>query len=112
MRRGNEGAKMHVSTTKDDYRIQQARLERLAKELSPGCKVHFDPDKPPTWVRMRVDDPNTGTILMLSSGDWHVSEIADKTDDEIRQLMRSWSGGGPFFEFFPPFVYVCITTDP
>ncbi len=80
-------------TQKDNYQFQQARLERLAKELSPGCKVHFDPDKPPTWVRMRVDDPNTGTILMLSSGDWHVSEIADKTDDEIRQLMRSWSGG-------------------
>ncbi len=84
---------MNVSTDKDDYQVQQARLERLAKELSPGCEVRFDPDKPPTWVRMRVDDPNTGTILMLSSGDWHVSEFADKTDNEIKQLMRAWSGG-------------------
>jgi hypothetical protein len=82
-----------VTYDKDNYRVQQARLERLAKELAPGCEVHFDPDKPPTWMRMRVDDPNTGAILMLSSGDWHVSEIADKTDDEIRQLMHSWSGG-------------------
>jgi len=78
---------------KDTYRFQQARLERLAKELSPDCEVHFDPDRPPTWVRMRVDDPNTGAILMVSSGDWHVTEIADKSDDEVKQLMRAWSGG-------------------
>jgi hypothetical protein len=84
---------MNVSIGKNDYQVQQARLERLAKELSPGCEVHFDPDSPPTWMRMRIDDPNTGTILMVSSGDWHVSEIADKTDGEIRQLMRAWSGG-------------------
>jgi len=80
-------------TQKDNYRFQQARLKRLANELSPGCAVHFDPDRPPTWVRMRVDDPSTGTILMVSSGHSHVSEIADKSDDEIRQLMRVWSGG-------------------
>ena len=84
---------MNVSTDKDAHQLQQARLERLARELSPECEVHFDPDIPPTWVRMRVDDPNTGTILIVSSSDWHVTEIAAKTDDEIRQLMRAWSGG-------------------
>jgi hypothetical protein len=82
-----------VTYDKDNYRIQQARLERLAKELAPGCDVYFDPDSPPTWVRMRVDDPHTGAILMVTSGDWHLTVVADKTNDEIRQLMHSWSGG-------------------
>jgi len=80
-------------TQKDNYRFQQARLERLAKVLSPGCAVHFDPDIPPTSVRMRVNDPKTGTILMVSSGHSHVSEIENKSDEEIKQLMRAWSGG-------------------
>lgn len=80
-------------STKDDYRVQQSRLERLAKELAPNCEVHFDPDSVPSYVRMRVDDPDTGAILLVSSGDWHVSEIADKSDDELKNLLRAWSGG-------------------
>ena len=84
---------MTVLAGKDDYRVQQARLERLVKELAPGCGVHFDPDRVPSFVRMRVDDPNTGAILMVSSGDWHISEIADKSDEEVKQLLRTWSGG-------------------
>jgi len=84
---------MSVLAGKDDYRVQRARLERLAKELAPGCDVHFDPDHIPSFVRMRVDDSNTGAILMVSSGDWHVSEIADKSDDELKQLLRAWGGG-------------------
>ena len=78
---------------KDDYRVQQARLEKLAKELAPGCKVYFDPERVPTYVRMRVDDSTTGTILMVSSGDWHVTQIADKSDNEVKNLLRAWSGG-------------------
>jgi hypothetical protein len=82
-----------MSPGKDDYRIQQARLERLAKERAPGCEVHFDPDKVPAYVRMRVEDSATGAILIVSSGDWHISQIADKSDQEITQLLRAWSGG-------------------
>jgi hypothetical protein len=42
---------------------------------------------------MRADDPTTGAILIVSSGDWHVSEIADKSDEAVKELLRSWSGG-------------------
>ena len=65
----------------------------MANELAPGCEVHFDPERVSAYVRMRVDDPKTGTILMVSSGDWHVSVIADKSDEEVKQLLRAWSGG-------------------
>lgn len=82
-----------MNPEKDDHRVQQARLKRLAGELAPGCEVHFDPGRVPSFVRMRVDDPTTGTILIVSSGDWHVSEIADKSDEEVKQLLKSWSGG-------------------
>jgi hypothetical protein len=82
-----------VKSDKDDILVQQSRLERLTKELAPGCRVYFDPDRAPTFIRMRADDPTTGAILVTSSGDWHVTEIADKSDDEVTQLLKSWSGG-------------------
>ncbi len=82
-----------MSVDKDDYRVQTARLERLAHELAPGGTVDFDPDRLPHFIGMRVDHPTTGTVLTVTSGDWLVSEIADKTDDELRILLKSWSGG-------------------
>ncbi len=78
---------------KDDYRFQRARLERLIAELAPGSVVKWNESRVPTWIRLRVDDPITGAILIVSSGDWHVSEIADKSDDQVRQLLKAWSGG-------------------
>jgi len=78
---------------KDDYVIQRARIERLAKEMSPNCLVEFDPDNPPTWIKLRITHAPTGTILAVSSGDWHVTEIADKSDDQLRALIKSFGAG-------------------
>ena len=69
---------------------QQARLERLAKELTPGCEVHFNPKGMTHSIEMRVDDSQTGTTLYASHGYWNVSQIKDKKDGELKQLLRSW----------------------
>jgi hypothetical protein len=68
---------------------QRDRIKRLAEELSPGCVVQFDPDS--VWIRFRVT--KSGIILINSSGEFHASEWADKSDDEIRKLLRGLSGG-------------------
>jgi hypothetical protein len=39
---------------------------------------------------MRVDDPKTRAILIVSSGDWHVSQIEDMSDEQLKQLLRDW----------------------
>lgn len=78
---------------KDDYKIQRARIERLVKQLLPTASINWDEERVPAYIRLRVDDPVTGTILIVSSGDWHVSEIADKTDAQLVELLKSWSGG-------------------
>ena len=75
---------------KDDPQLQQARLERLAKEVEPGCEVYFDLDQPPHLLRMRADDAKTGAILIVSPGYWHVSQMADKSDGELLQLLNAW----------------------
>lgn len=80
-------------TDKDDYKVQRARIEKIVKELAPNAIVKYDPDKPPNYIKFRIEDSVTGTILAVSSGDWHTSEIADKSDDWLRQFIRELAAG-------------------
>jgi hypothetical protein len=81
-----------MTAEKDDYRVQRARIEKIVRELCPTCTVEYDPEKVPSWIRFRVVN-SSGTILAVSSGDWESSEIADKSDDWIRQFLKQISGG-------------------
>jgi len=73
---------------RDDPGIQRERIRRLAQELIPGCVVQFDPDQPPSWLRFRIDAPVVGTILGVS-GHYHSSEIADWSDQRLRDYIRT-----------------------
>ena len=73
---------------KDDPTVQQNRIRQIAEELIPSCTVVFDPDQPPSFLRFRIDAPVVGTILGVS-GDFHSSEIADKSDEWLRGYMRA-----------------------
>ncbi len=39
---------------KDSYRVQRSRVERIAKELAPNCRVEFSPDMTPDWIKFRI----------------------------------------------------------
>ena len=78
---------------KDDYRTQRARIEKIAKELVPNGLVEFDPDKPQDWMKFRIVDRASGIVLLVSSGDWHATEIADKSDDWIIDWIKNLSAG-------------------
>jgi DNA-binding XRE family transcriptional regulator len=75
-------------TSKDDPVQQRARLRQIAEECCPEAEVIFDNAQPMNWIRFRLDDPKTGKILGTPSGHYHVSEIADMSDDKIRMLVR------------------------
>jgi phage gpG-like protein len=78
---------------KDDYRVQRVRIERIAKELVPNCLVEFSPGTTPDWIKFRISDEKTGTILAVSSGDWRSSEIADKSDQWLRAFIQQLGAG-------------------
>jgi hypothetical protein len=82
-----------TTATKDDYRVQQPIIGRLVEELDPGYVAEFRPSNDPVSLEMRVIDPKTGEALYASSGFWRYGAIADKSPDEIRQLLRSWGAG-------------------
>ncbi|HKV24347.1 MAG TPA: hypothetical protein VJN93_07120 [Candidatus Acidoferrum sp.] len=69
---------------------QQQRLKRLAKKLMPRSEVHFNPVGLPDAIEIRVDDSLTGKVLYASQGDWTVSQIKDKNDKELLQLLKIW----------------------
>lgn len=74
---------------KDDPGFQRDRIRRIAAEVVPNGSVVFDSAQPFTWIRFRVDDSRTGTILSTSSGHYHVSEVADWTDEKLAAFIRA-----------------------
>jgi transcriptional regulator with XRE-family HTH domain len=71
------------ASMKDDPAVQRERIRRIAALVVPGSEVVFDSSQPFTWIRFRLDEPRTGTILGTPSGHYHVSEIADWPDQKL-----------------------------
>lgn len=76
---------------KDDYYFQRARVERIANELAPRKSVEFDGTT--TWIKFRVTDPVTATLLTEASGEWEPSVLADKSDEWLRDYIKHLSNG-------------------
>jgi|SRR5208337_4706745 len=74
---------------KDDPILQRARIREIAEAACVGSEVVFDDGQPITWIRFRLDDLKSGRILGTPSGYYHVSEIADMSDDAIEKLIRA-----------------------
>ncbi len=78
---------------KDDPRIQQERIERIVKEMERNAVVTFYCDATPGSLRWKVTHEPSGTVLLESSGDWMASEVADKSDNHLKDLLTSLSAG-------------------
>jgi hypothetical protein len=80
-----------MQTIRDTYKFQRERIIRIVEELAPGRAVQFDDSS--TFIRFRVRDPLLNINLTEVSGEWLASELADKSDDRLRGLIRNLSGG-------------------
>ena len=67
--------------------ILRRRIARVAAQVIPGCQVVFD-GTPFAWVRFRIEDASGQTIVRRSP-DYHASEIADWTDQQLRDVLRA-----------------------
>jgi len=76
-----------------DPEVQKGRIVRIAKEMQIDSVVRFSPRAGRTWIRFIIENEATGTVLVPASGDYHSSEIADKSDDELRQFLSNLSAG-------------------
>jgi hypothetical protein len=70
-----------------DLEILRRRIARVAAQVLPGCQVVFD-GTPFAWVRFRIED-GSGRTIVGRSPDYHASEIADWTDQQLRDVLRA-----------------------
>jgi hypothetical protein len=82
---------MDTAVVNKETASQRTRVDRICRELVPGCEVRFSPSR--NLVNFYVRDGFSGIHLTEGSGDWDPSELADKSDDELRDLVRRFSNG-------------------
>jgi hypothetical protein len=75
----------------DTYDFQKTRITRICNELAPGKRVDFD--KTTSWVKFKVRDDVLGVSLTEPSGEWAPSELADKSDEWLREFVKRLSNG-------------------
>ena len=67
--------------------VLKRRIARVAAQVIPGCQIVFE-GTPFAWVRFRIED-SRGTTILERSPDYHASEIADWSDQELRDILRA-----------------------
>jgi len=80
-----------VTLEKDSYAYQRARVERIAGELAPEGAGEFDETS--TMVKFRIRHKSLTVDLIEPFGEWFPSELADKSDDWLRQSIKNRSHG-------------------
>jgi hypothetical protein len=74
----------------DDYGIQSERIRQAVRQLCPGCTVTFDGNKAPHWLPFRIED---GSVTLTKAyPEYHVSEVADWTDEKLQQMIEMLTG--------------------
>jgi hypothetical protein len=75
----------------DNYEVQSARIVGTVKNLCPCCVVIFDSGRAPNWVRFLIKDGST--MLTKAYPEFRVSEVADWSDEKLRQMLEVVTGG-------------------
>lgn len=77
----------HMMSDKGDPAIQRERVKKAVEGAYDFmARAEFDTDRPGHWLRFRIDAVH-GPMLSNDAVEYHVSEIADKTDEELKQLV-------------------------
>jgi hypothetical protein len=75
----------------DDYGERSGRIVGAATKLCPSCEMTFDTNAAPRWLRFRIED-GSGQ-LTKAWPQYHVSEVADWSDEKLRQVIEALTGG-------------------
>jgi hypothetical protein len=77
---------------KDNFKIQSKRIIDAVHELCSTCTITFDEQRKPNWIKMRIESRD-GIVLTNAYPEYHVSEVADWSDQKIRQVLKSLTAG-------------------
>jgi hypothetical protein len=77
--------------TKDNFETQSARIIQAVRRLCPNCVVTFDQASKPHTIKFRID--LSGTLLTGAHPEYHVSEVADWTDQKLLGMIEALTAG-------------------
>jgi len=72
---------------KDDYGLQSQRIVDAVRKMCSRCTVTFDNSRAPHWIKFRID--NGSTLLTKAHPEYHVSEVADWSDEKLVQVIET-----------------------
>lgn len=72
---------------KDNYDLQSKRIIEAVRELCPTCTITFDEQRKPNWIKFRIESSD-GTVLTNACPEYHVSEVADWSNQKVRQVLK------------------------
>ena len=75
---------------KDNFNLQSKRIVEAVRELCSHCVVTFDETRKPNWLKFRIESGNT--VLTSAYPEYHVSEVADWSDEKIREIVKAVTG--------------------
>jgi hypothetical protein len=78
-------------STLQNPRQQRERMVQIVKRIDPSASVEFDDNAGPSFVRFCVMRGTTFLSKVFPS--YHCSEVADRSDDQLEDLLRSLCGG-------------------
>jgi hypothetical protein len=82
---------MLLMAEKDNVKIQRERITSTVKSIDPALVVIFDEDAGFNKIRFRIES-STGDILTRVHETYHVSIIADMSDEQLSQLIKNLTG--------------------
>lgn len=74
---------------KDNIPLQSERIVNAVKDLNPDCIVIFDKDAGFNKIRFRIEIESSGLVLTSAFPHFHVSEIADMSDERLKQTIKA-----------------------
>jgi hypothetical protein len=71
--------------------LSDEQLGDVVMRLCSRCTVTFDSSRAPKWLRFRIND---GSITLTKANpDFHVSELADWSDEKLYQMIEAVTDG-------------------
>ena len=80
-----DGGRMESTAKSDHYGLQRSRLERIVREMDPNWAIQFLTER--ARIRFRIKDQTSGLVLVTHSAAWKPTEIAFRSDHELRVLL-------------------------
>ena len=80
-----------IRAGKGTYDFEKARVMRICNELAPGRLALFAGSR--NLINFHIRDAFLEVNLTEASGDWTPGELEDKSDDELRDLVKRLSNG-------------------